>query len=257
MSKVTKNVVMVFTLFCVVMLIIFCVELFLLNRDRDDRPDVTISSNGENVPTNGEEMQNIDDLLQNIPPDETEPALDIPPDNDQPDGVITTTPPQGAHPHTVLLPPGTAELTFFVEIEYFEREELGDGNGWLFTYLQGEDAWLEVGFMLVPPQGGILEIAQTFLDNYLDDGDYSNFEGERAVANSTVRGLFVTGESEGVTYDAWLRDLADLGESTLALIFVTRHSTDEERDILYRILDTMSIQMLIEEDPEDYEEEES
>jgi hypothetical protein len=240
MSKVTKNVVMVFTLVCVVVLVIFCVELFLLNRDNGDRrPDATISNNETEAPSPDGDLQIADDPSQDLVPDEIEPETDPPEDTEEPDSAVT--PPENARPHVFLLSADVAELVFYIDTTVFETENLGES--WLFSYLHGEDAWLEIGFVFVHPEDGARELAQNFLHNYLE-GDYSTFEGERTIGNSSVRGVFVTGENEGETFEAWLRDLADLGAGSLALVVVVRHSTEEERDALYRVLDTMSIRML-------------
>lgn len=236
MNKTLKNVIMGFTLICVIALVVFCVELFLLNRDNDGRPDPVISNVEPEEPADNEELPNEYDPREDDP-------VDAYPD---PNGYINENVPhvaisENAQREAFLLS-SIAELVLYVDMEYFEREDLAYGT--MFNFLPDGDASIEISISFISPQGGVYALADNFLYNYLS-GAETIVEGEQSIANSQVRGLFVTGQTAGRTYSAWLRDIADLDADNFALVIVVNYSTTDQRNMIYSVLDTLSINMLV------------
>jgi len=228
MNKILKNIIMIFTLLCVIFVIVFCVELFLLNRDSEDTSKPALSNN--------DAEDSSDDPLGEDDPFGFDDLFSDPGDS----GNLTgpgAAPPINATRQSFLLSQD-AELIFYVDMELFGIEELG--SGWYFPYLADGNAGLEVNFTFIQPQAGIAALADNFLYNYLD-GEETIIQGEQAIGRSPVRGVFVTGENAGETYSAWLRSLSDFGSETLALVVRINYETDAQRDIIYSILDTMYI----------------
>ena len=237
MSKILKNIIMIFTLLCVIFVIVFCVELFLLNRESDDTPEPALSNNDANDPS--------DDPFGE---DDPFPFDDLFLDSAEPDDMSGpgVTPPINATRQSFLLSQD-AELVFYVDMELFGIEELG--SGWYFPYLSDGNAGLEVNFTFIQPQAGIAALADNFLYNLLD-GEETIIQGEQSIGRSPVRGVFVTGENNGEIYSAWLRSLSDFGSDTLALVVRINYETDAQRDIIFSILDTMYINILTETSPD-------
>ena len=240
MSPLLKNGIMIFTLLCAILVVVFCVELFLLNRDTDSSPPPVVADNDPDEAPGGDNL------------DETFPWLDDDfnlgdsatggnGEGDPTDSAVT--PPQGTTRQSFFIFPGVAELVFYVDMELFERSDLGDGI--YFSHMSDGNAGLEITFAFVHPQGGISDLAENFLYNYLD-GEDANVQGTRTIGSSQVTGIFVTGENRGETFSAWLRSLSDFDSDSLALVVVINYQTNSQRDAIYSILDTMYINMLTE-----------
>jgi len=236
MSKTLKNIIMVFTLLCVIFLIVFCVELFLINRGSNTTPETVISGDDPEEPP--ENLLTFDDPVSDDPFDLNDPVTD-PIDDDRSGPAVT--PPLTATRQSFLLSAGIAELVFYVDMELFERSDLGDG--WFYSYLAEGNAGIEISLVYVHPQGGINTLANDFLHNYLDGGD-TIVEGERSIGRSPIRGTFVTGENGGETFSAWLRSLSDFDLDSLALVVVVNYEDITQSDVIFTILDTMYINML-------------
>ena len=238
MNKTLKNIIMVFTLLCIIFVIVFCVELFLLNRSSNRSPDPVVSTRDPDEPPD-ENLLTFDDPAPDDPFGLEDPFNDLI-DDDRTGPAVT--PPLTASRQSFLLSAGIAELVFFVDMELFERTDLGDGL--FYSYLGDGNAGIEITFAFVHPQGGISAVADTWLHNYLDGAD-STVEGERSIGRSPIRGTYVTGvNNNGETYSAWLRSLSDFESDSLALVVVVNYEDTMQSGVIYSILDTMFINML-------------
>ena len=233
MSKTLKNIVSVFTLICVIIFLVFCMQLFMLNRNNDSEPNRVISNNNAQTSDDGLEPDDNHDINLN---DGIGPLPNPNDDLFQPAAPIT--PPQNTTRQSFLLSPGVAELVYYVDLELFER--IDQGESLLYKYTADGTAELEISFYFIHPQGGVNALADNFLSNYLD-GAEEIIEAEQRIGQSQVRGVFVTGQSNDQTYSAWLRSLADLDVASMALVIFINYHTDLQRDMLYDILDTLHI----------------
>ena len=241
MNKTVKNLVIVFTLICSILLVVFCIELFLLNRNAGDgvgTGQAASDSSPTESGTSGTDAETADTGLS----DGTEPSGDQDQSTNSNQPTEAREPPEGTLQK--LLMHQNLELTFYADEDYFEHSLLPDGH--LYTYDDGGNATLEIGFAFLPPHG-VEAYAMTFLDNYLDGGE-STVVGEGPIRASTLRGIYVTGSKNGETYEGWVQGLSEIGINDLILVLVINYSNDEQRDALHSWLDTMEMVPIGEEE---------
>jgi len=213
MNKTLKKVIVVFTLLCVLLLLVFAVELFRANRGRDR-----------------------DENGQQEPPEiaETDPngyPSDV---NDQPPPVEETEPgdprePTGVRFELEML--GDAALVLYVDDALFEHEAHEMSH--VFRYA---DTALEIS--IIPMPDGPESMYRGFLDNYFDyTGGEIDFFGRVEIGASPLSGYFVSASRDGETYQAWLMEFEDF--QGFGLAFVINFHNESQRDALYDILDTM------------------
>jgi len=213
MSGISKNLFLALTLVCVIVLIVFCIQLIVINRGLDPADSGSAISGGPGQ--DGEED-----------PDEEDPdGEDV--------GNLQVTPrpiPQGTRRELrVTL---ESNLVIYTDDEIFDFEE--DDIGWGFVYTRGGVAALEITHLSLAPQG-VAATAEAFLSNYTG-GAEAEFNGDELIMGSQVRGYHVTARHDGEVYEAWIHML--LG-SDLALAFVISYENDQQRDALYEVLSTL------------------
>ena len=224
MSKAVKNLLLVFTLVCLIVLVVFTVELFLLNRNGGDVGEVGpqlsagVSDDAATAPESPPPS----------PPDNTtEPTnTEEPP---------TETPVRPVGRRYDMLVSSDRMLVWHVDEELFEYTHMDSGV--MFTYADDEGASLEICPAHIPY--GAEERAETFLDGYLE-GNESFVGGIGPIRNSELTGVFVSGVKDGETFEAWIYDIEDdLGDMGVA--FIIRYWNDEQKNALYDILDSISV----------------
>ena len=224
MSNITKNLLLALSLVCAIALIVFCIQLIVLNRGVEPRePGATISAGTKQ----GDE----------------EPDPDAQPDGEGPDGEndngdnnqtqnTPRPPPQGERNELVI--PGDLKLIVYAREELFEYTK-NDFN-WRFEYLREGEAALEINLIVVTLQG-LASDADTFLANYTEgatpeSGNDLSFEG------LPLEGYFVTAQRGSVTYEALVHPLPD-GE--FALVFVINYQNDQQKEALYEVLSSIDL----------------
>jgi len=247
MTRTVKNIVMAFTLLCAIFLVIFVVELILVNRDTGEDYNGSAIFNGQAVTNgaeNGEEPNGPDEL--------GEPAAIGLGDE------LIIIPGEGTRFEIEMLDTGLTLVLYVDEGVFDFRPEDGEVERYWWFYYRADDSItdrvaLEVAIDFITPPDGIDGLASRFLDGYLEGAD-SIVRGERDIRNSSLRGVEVAGEREdGRIYEAWIHRLVERSAHELAVVFVIRYDTDEQRDALYSILDTLY--MISDHEPE-YDEEE-
>jgi len=218
MSGITKNLLLVLTFVCVITLVIFCIQLIVINRGVDPLDSGSGITGGSEQGDEGEPGEGDGDSGEG----EQSGAVDTPP----PPRPI----PQGTR-HQLHV---SAENNLIV----YAREELFDfyeGEiDWWFTYTGEGTATLEISHLMLLAQS-IETIAETFLNNYTGS-DESNFTGEESIQGSLIRGYHVHAHHGTGRYEAWIHRL--LG-TDIALVFVIYYENDQQRDALYEVLSTM------------------
>jgi len=237
MTKIVKNVIMVFTLVVAIFLVVFCVELILVNEGRNDNAEEIVAADNEPEDNNGNDSAN-------DPAADSENGGEEAEENGQNAEIILSPPPPGTVRHELLMPEDELMLSLYVDEQLFDLWE-GEFD-WEFVYSQGGTASLEIAFYTVDPAEGFAALAERFLVPYLDGGD-STALGETAIGSSPLRGQGVTGESESLTYEAWLVSLS----VRFALVFVIKYENQQQRAALYDIIDTFEMHSTVEEPEED------
>jgi len=219
MSNITKNLLLALTLVCVIVLIVFCIQLIVINRG--------VEPAGAGSTVSGDSQQEDEDTEE----DENEPGDD---EDFDPGPAITTPrpPPQGTRYE--LRVTENSQLIVYAREELFEFTQ--DELDWWFTYTGGGAAALEISFTLISPQGAAAH-AETFLSNY--SGGRSEFGGEESIHGSPISGYHVSAQQGSEWYEAWIHTLAD---SDLALAFVINYQNEQQRAALYEVLSSLEIQ---------------
>ena len=222
MSKTIKNVLLGFTLVCVIMLVIFIVELFVVNRNTPDRRENEPALSSNNQTGAGKDA----DTLSDVPTDS-----DLEPENKE--NLSTESPVQPTGTLCKLAYSLAETLTLYYDEEIFEhdsQQEMAD----TFTYIDGGEASLQVLFKSLPL--GAERSAASILNAYLD-GNESNVGGEGPIRRSSLSGIYVSGVNNGVTYEAWVHTISkDIG-----MAFIIKYTDNEQRNDLYAILDTLAL----------------
>lgn len=230
MNKILKNVIIGFSMLCVVVFIVFLVEMMIINSEGGDVPDPEPSKAGETSsggitkPTGGQPSgpgaQGGDGTTDS--PGE--------PDNSRP-------PPTGRR-YELEVSEGVM-LVLYSDEDLFSYEDLeSEEIIGVFTYKGSGAAALEV--RLVYMQQGVNTFATNFLSvNYEIVG--SSVLGEGQIRNSVLRGVLVTGEKEQVSYEAWIHVFADAEVEGTGFALVIDYENEMQKLNLYEMLDSIDL----------------
>jgi len=225
MSNITKNLLLALSLVCAIALIVFCIQLIVLNRGVEPRePGATISGGAKQ----GDEEPDTDTQPDGEDSDNGDNNNG---DNDQMQNT-SRPPPQGERNELII--PGDLKLIVYAREELFEYTK-NDFN-WRFEYIRDGEAALEICLILVTLQG-VASDAETFLMNYAE-GATPESENEKSFEGLPLEGYFVTAQRGGVTYEALVHPLPD-GE--FALVFVIDYQNDQQKEALYEVLSSIDL----------------
>jgi len=220
MKNIGKNLLLALSLVCAIAVIVFIVQLIVLNVGVDPRETGQVISGGaqQDSEENGD-SENGDN------------------DEEYPNGIDTTVqaqrpPPQGER-YQFLVAEGTRVVVYARE-NLFEYED-NDLN-WRFAYTGGGDAALEISHISVSVQTAAAD-AMVFL-NQLSGSSDSELIGVQSIQGSPLVGYYVSVRHGGRMYEAWLHDLVN---SDLWLVFVINYENDTQRDALHEVLSTLDI----------------
>jgi hypothetical protein len=223
-KNLTKNLYLALTFACVIALIVFIIQLIVLNTGVEPRePGQTVSGGpqGETDPDSDTDGEDPDDEGEN---GESE--------GEGPNQPIPRPPPQGTRREIRVA--GDTNLVIYA------REELFDFTvnelDWLFEYTGVGAASLEISFIDVSTRGITAE-AEAFLNSRSGSSE-SVSGGELAIQGSGIIGYQVSVRHAGISYEAWIHDMEN---TDLALVFLINYQNDEQRDALYEVLSTMDI----------------
>ena len=224
MSKTVKNSLIIFTLVCAVALVVFTVELFIINRNSGDgtQRDSSMSDN---------EPGELEEPINTSRPSQEDGSLSSPDVDNTADGA--TAPPSGTRYDMQMTADDT--LVWYADDELFDYVRMDSGV--IFMYSGDGNATLEILLVHIPY--GADARAETFLDGYLD-GNESNVGGLAVIRRSPLSGVFVSGVKDGETFEAWIYTIEE-DEHDRGIAFVVRYSNDEQRNALFAILDTVDI----------------
>jgi len=238
LSKTVKNLILAFTVLCGIFLIVFSIEMILLNRDAgDEGADPSLSAEapdgaGDDAPEPGTDgAEPAGDAGQNG-------DADTDGDDSQPGGERPA--PTGAR-HEIPVS-GDLTLVVYVDGELFEQVffESEDILG-VFKYLGGGSAALQIDAVLM--QDGAEEFAKDYL--YNDFGVEASVAGrEDYIGLSELRGVTITGAEDGTYYEAWVFSLTGPELEGQGLTFVISYENSAQKNALYDILDTLDIMLI-------------
>ena len=215
MSNITKNLVLGLALVSVIVLIVFSIQLIILNVGGD------AEENGASLATN---QQGNEDADAGDPFGDNEDEHNIPP---PPFPVLHGTRYEFRVSNNQVLVVYVDELLF----------NFGEGDSeWWFEHRVDDTTALDILFMPISPQG-VSADAEVFLNEFM--GGFDAVSGDEGpIHGSQISGFHVTGQHEEVLYEAWVHQLP---HSELALVFVISYNSYMQRDALYGILSTMEL----------------
>jgi len=224
MNNLSKNLLLGLTFVCVIVLIVFCIQLIVINSGVDrGQPGSISGGSGQNA---GEE--GVD------PPGSEEGSGEEGGTGSGAGGAdVPRPPPQGLRRELIIS--DTSRLIVYAREETFSFVE-ADLNWW-FNFTGGGTASLDITFMMLTSAQGINEQAEAFLNRY-SGGTEAVFTGEQAIQGSVLRGYHVSSRAGSETYEAWIHDLID---SDIAVAFVIKYDNEQQKEALYEVLSSMEI----------------
>ncbi|MCL2820690.1 MAG: hypothetical protein FWD38_07655 [Oscillospiraceae bacterium] len=216
MSGISKNLLLGFTLVCVIVLIVFCIQLIVINSGVDRNQPGSVSGAGQGD-------------ADESPDGEEE-------DGDEVGAIPTPTPrplPQGTRYELIIS--DNNRLIIYARDEFFDYEE--EGLSWLFRYSAGGNAVLDISFTMFTVAQSAADQAVAFLNRY-SGGTEAVYVGEIVIPGSSIYGYHATARHGEENYEVWIHEPAD---SDIALAFVIRYENDQQKDALYEVLSTLDI----------------
>ena len=233
MGKMLKNLLIVLSLVCAIMLIVFCVQLFMINRESGNDGE-TLQFSGS--PGNDGEDDNDDRRTSSD--DERSGDADLTGNKDRPEEQSpptgAATPPTG-RPYEILMP-GNLLLILYADENQFEYSEHEDS--YRFRYTGEGTATLEIPLLYM--QFGLELFVLDYLDGFVGSGGTS-VGNEGTIGRSSVDGIFVSGSLDGENYEAWIHSFSDIGLTDMGIAFELHYRSDEQKTALYTILDTLEL----------------
>jgi len=222
MSNLLKNILLGFTFVCVIVLLVFCIQLIVLNRGGEPSGPGPAISGGQQ----GDENPDREGEGEEDPDGEGEQGTN---------GNVQSTPrPPAQGTRHELMVTLDSVLVIYARDELFDFEERE--IDWWFNYKGGGNATLEISYILITAQG-VVAHAESFLNNYTG-GTEAFFVGEDLIVSSEISGYHVTAVHGGGMYEAWIHTLPS---SDLALVFVINYENNQQRDALYEVLSTLDM----------------
>jgi len=216
---------------------VFCIELIILNwNSGDEDAEASISASVSTGDEPGSDEQEKTDPIPSGLTDGESPSADTESPVDQSEEPLG---------QRYDMPIRFSDLSFVI---YAQAELFGytvDDQSWFLSYKGGGTAVLEVALHELPP-GGIDELAEYYLEPYLDGG-FPSVEGDRQIGDSSIRGIFVHGTKEEETYEMWVYGPTAVSdpetgvEYTLAAVFVINYENETQKNDLYAVLDTLDL----------------
>ena len=226
MSKTVKNILMGFTLLCIIILVIFIIELIMANRNAGDsiRNESSSSASGN---TPAETGQSPDETPLSLTSNDSEAG-----ENESPS---PESPSQPTGKRYEMLISSNRKLVWYADEDLFERADMDSGE--MFKYKDGENASLEMTMVVIAL--GVEARAESILTGYLG-GNESHVGGTGSIRRSSLDGVYVSGVNDDETFEAWIHDISDYNPNR-GIAFVIRYSNDEQKNALYAILDTLEL----------------
>ena len=223
LSKTIKNVLMVFALVCIVVLVVFTIELIVINSGGGDNDGSDPTQSDSPPEENGDPTGS----------PQSDPTGDIRPPGGT-DGLPNGSPTAPTGKRYELLYSSTETLVVFADEELFEYDAQMEAAN-KFIYNDEDNASLLIHFDSLPQ--GAERRAEQILDGYLDGND-SHVSGESPIRRSQLRGVYVSGvNNTGETFEAWVHVIA----GDIAMTFIINYRNDDQKNALYTVLDTLRL----------------
>ena len=215
MNNISKNLLLGFALVCAIVVIVFSIQLVIINSGGEAAGSGSSMSGGSNDNTDD---QNGEDG------DEDDPATTP---------VPTPRPPPQGFRREIPVTQNNNLIIYYME-QLFNYEDTG--FNWLFNYLGEGDAKLEISFDVISPQGVEAHMI-SFMNGY-SGGTEAEFTGFGDIAGSELDGYHVIARHGVVVYEAWVHMIQG---TDLSLRFVINYDNGQQRDSLFTVLSSMDM----------------
>ena len=223
MSNLSKNLLLGLTVICIIAVVVFCIQLIVINSGVDRTQPGSISGgSGQNDGENGDGSTDGEDG-----------------DDEGSGAAPVTTPrpsPQGTRYELMIA--DNSRLIVYARDEYFDFEE-GDLK-WLFNYIGGGTAGLEIAFTMLTAAQGADAQAEAFLNRYAGSAG-AEFTREEVIHDSGVYGYHAFLYSDNENFEVWIHNLVG---SDIALAFIIKYENNQQKEALYEVLSTLDILMV-------------
>jgi len=232
--------ILVFTILCAIVLMVFSVELILQNRNTeasDEGGEPSVS--GDKQPGDGGDS-GADPEHGGSEPSGTEDG-DSGGDDAGDGGGRQPDRPRPIPTGTRFEEPITlnSTLVFYADKELFNYTdpEMSDRLG-IFTFRGDGIAELHIRLIAVTPDikalaGGYMSVDFDVIETEVSDEDY--------IGLSQLLGVKASGYRDGSNFDVWIHRFTEPGYEDLGLAFVIIYQNNALKDLLYDILDTLEI----------------
>jgi hypothetical protein len=234
MSKMVRNLLMGFTLVCIVFLAVLAVELFRLNSSGEGSGTSAAGAPGSTQPFSTEDTT--------PPAGETTPPEDDPPTDSTESAQNTDTgpppSPTGTRHEMLLQTDPMLYLIAFADEDLFVFSEMGGDSGDMSFVYSGSTASLDICYAYIPFGQSIAEAS--FLDRNVFSAE-TLVEDTHAIGRSELSGDFVTVESGGETHEAWFYTLGSDTTGDIGVAFILKYKSDAQKEAIYSILDSVAL----------------
>lgn len=220
MKSILKNLYTALTGVCAVAIVVFLIQLIVINSGTEARePGSVVSEGSASQAGEGQDGEGEDDN----PFGGYEPPPTFRP------------PPQGTR-HEILVDVENGDvLVIYAEEDKFDFVE--DELSWRFEYKSGGNAVLEICFWALTSQS-VGTDAEAFLNSRVEGGG-AEYKGRQQIIDSDLTGYCAQAQTGGITYEAWLYSLSG---NDLAIAFIIHYEFNGPRDDMYTVLSSMSIE---------------
>ena len=234
MSGIVKKILLGFSLLCLIVLGVFCVQLYALNRDRGDGVEAGMQSSESPSDENGTGSGADKQVTDTGPPPSASPSGNNGVSGDAGLPSKPAAPPTGKRYELPM--PGALTLVLYADEGLFEHTmlELSD----LFTYTGDGTASLAIDFAFFSE--GVEKFAESYLDGYAGSGGTS-VGAKAAIRGSSLNGVFVSASKDGEIYEAWIHNFEGEEISDMGVVFVLHYRDNAQKSALYGVLDTLEI----------------
>ena len=233
MNTTVKRLITLFTFLCMLLLIVFSVELFMLNRSEDVPVLPSVQPPVQDLPIFQATLTDIPSVDQATPTDINSPSSG----EDEPVGI--------RYEFALV---SDVTLIIYVDDELFELEDLE--QTWIFKHIDGVTKF-EISPVYLPQ--GPAVYANNFLDGYLGGEPYG-IRGQRPIGNSPLSGVYARGTSGDDVVSGWVSAIDTVDGDNMGMVIVTIHRDNDGETAILAALDTLEMLSDSYTTPEDMDE---
>ena len=241
MSKTIKNALTIFTLICVIMLLVVIVELIRLNKGSADG-EIKQSSPPTQQTDNGSAAESPTD--SNPQEEGNSPQTDTTDDNQSAESNSETEtlpplqPPTGTRYEMILSSDLSKKMILYADEEIFEYSGMGDGDDMLFTY-RGTDSQLEVCMVYLPSYCQSILEGEFLNSSIFVEG--TPVKESQQIGRSQLQGDYAAVTNDDGTHEVWVHFYQPEANGDIGIAFKLDYSEEAQKAAFYDILNSVQV----------------